>query len=154
MVLKCTVESLQKADFNICSSPQRTQGKTASTERKEERESQSASYRRILRELGPTDCGFGSVVPVALSPANQLCNSTLQCKLKFLIPTECQRGLFFFFLNPTVGHRSQVFSWLLFSCCQFRGQKKKKCVSDPYVLQVHARLNCFQNAGAWDLLRH
>jgi len=94
--------------------------KTASTERKEERESQSASYRKILCKHGPTDCGFGSVISVALSPANQHCNSILQCKLKFLIPTVRQRGLFIFFLNPTVGHRSQAFSWLLFCCCQFR----------------------------------
>lgn len=75
--------------------PEDTGGKKASAERKEERESQNASYRKILRELSSTDCGFGSVVPVALSPANQLCNSTLQCKLKFLIPTVCQRFVWF-----------------------------------------------------------
>lgn len=91
-----------------------------------------ASGRKILREVGLTGCGFGSVVLVAPGPASQLRNSTLQCKLKSLIPTVCQRGFVVcFFLNPTVGHRSQVFSWLLLSCCQFRagGVGKSVCLT-------------------------
>lgn len=152
MVLEWTAEILQKADFtNIGSQPQRTQKKKVSNGRREEKKSQSANYRMILWELAPTDCGLGSVVPLIVSHTNQLCNRILQRKLKFLTPTVCQRVVVcFFFLNPTVGHRSQVFSWLLFSCCQFGGQRGK-CVSDSYVLQVHARLNCLQNARAWDL---
>lgn len=43
-----------------------------------------------------TEFGFGSVVPLVLSPTNQLHNRTLQCKLEFFIPTVCQRGLFIF----------------------------------------------------------
>lgn len=129
----------------------------------EGRESQSANYRKLLRELSPTDCCFGSVASFMTRPVNQLCNRMLLCKLRYLIPTVlCQRGCFLFLVfcfvvlffspNPTVGHRSKLFSWLLFSCWQFGvGGKMKKTVSDSYVLQVHARLNCFQNAGAWDL---
>lgn len=51
----------------------------------------------------------------------------------------------FKFLNPTVGHRGQVLSRLL---CQL------SIGSDSSILQVHARLNSFQEAEAWGHLRH
>lgn len=79
-------------------------------------------------------------------------NRMLRCKLnRFLISTVCYQGgffcfvLLFKFLNPTVGHRGQVLSRLL---CQF------SIVSDSSILQVHARLNSFQEADAWGHLRH
>lgn len=108
----------------------------------EGRESQSANYRKLLRELSPRDCCFGSVASFMTRPVNQLCNRMLLCKLRYLIPTVlCQRGCFLFLVfcfvvlffspNPTVGHRSKLFSWLLFSCCQFGagGKWKKLCLT-------------------------
>lgn len=70
------------------------------------------------------------------------------------------KGLFFVFLCFFGGFFSQI-QQLVAEVNYFHGSYsavtssvgggKKKHVSDSYVLQVHARLNCFQNAGAWDL---
>lgn len=56
-----------------------------------------------------------------------------------LITKACQ------FLNPTVGHRGQVLSWLL---------RQLSILSDLSILQVHARLNSLQETEAAGPLRH
>lgn len=130
MVLEWTAEILQKADFtNIGSQPQRTQKKKVSNGRREEKKSQSANYRMILRELAPTDCGLGSVVPLMLSHTNQLCNRILQRKLKFLTPTVCQRVVVCFFFSESNSwlQRSRIFMALI-QLLPVRGAEGEVCV--------------------------
>lgn len=125
MVIKRTAESLQKADFTNIGSQPEDAGETASAQHQ-----RMFNYRKILRELAPTDCGFGSVVPVALSPANQLCNSTLQCKRKILIPTVF-KGVFwfggFFFLNPQLVTEVK-YCHGSYSAVASSGENKNACV--------------------------
>lgn len=96
MFLRSTEERLQKIwPTSTLSSRGRGGKQWVLNLRKEDLK--SAGCRKILRELAPAHwVGLGSVVPLVLSPVNQLHNSTLQCKLKFFIPTVCQRGLFIF----------------------------------------------------------
>lgn len=88
MVLKRTEESLQRKQ----ASPTSAFSRTGHGGKQWVLNELPASGTKILREVGLTGCGFGSLVLVAPGPANQLRNSTLQCKLKFLISTVCQRG--------------------------------------------------------------
>lgn len=127
----------------------------------EGRESQNANYKKLLREVGPTDRCFGSVASFMIRPVNQLSNRTLLCKLKYLIPTVLRQRAYFLFFFVLLVFFSQI-QQLVAEVNYFHGsysavtspgggEKRKEYVSDSYVLQVHARLNCFQNAGAWDL---